>query len=51
MKIALSADGIDLEAKVAQRFGTSKYLVIVDLNSGDFFALLGLIGDVARRLQ
>ena len=40
MKIAISADGADLEAKVSHKFGTSKYLVIVDLDSGDFEAVL-----------
>jgi len=39
MKIAISADGADLEAKVGQKFGTSKYLVIIDLDSGDFEAV------------
>ena len=38
MKIAISADGADLEARVAHRFGTARYLVIVDLDSGDFEA-------------
>jgi predicted Fe-Mo cluster-binding NifX family protein len=35
MKIAVSADGADLEARVAQRFGLSEYLLIVDLGTGD----------------
>lgn len=39
MKIAVSADGADLEAKVAQKFGTSKYLVIIDLDTGDSEAI------------
>jgi Uncharacterized conserved protein len=39
MKIAISADGADLNARVAQRFGTSKYLVVIDLDSGDFEAV------------
>lgn len=39
MKIAISADGADLEARVAQRFGLSEYLLIVDLDSGDFEAV------------
>jgi len=39
MKIAITADGADLEAKVAQKFGISKYLVIIDLDSGDFEAV------------
>lgn len=33
MKIAISAQGADLEAEVAAKFGTSQYLVIVDLDS------------------
>ena len=39
MKIAVSADGADLEARVAQKFGTAKYLVIIDSDSGDFEAI------------
>jgi len=39
MKIAVSSDSADLEAKVAHKFGTSKYLVIIDLESGDFEAV------------
>jgi predicted Fe-Mo cluster-binding NifX family protein len=39
MKVAISADGADLEGKIAHKFGTSKYLVIVDLDSGDFEAV------------
>ena len=39
MKIAITADGADLEARVSHKFGTSKYLVIVDLKSGDFEAV------------
>ena len=39
MKIAISAEGTDLGAKVADRFGTSRYLVIVDLDSEDIEAL------------
>lgn len=34
MKIAISIDGSDLEARVAHRLGTSRYLMIVDLNGG-----------------
>ncbi len=36
MKIAISTDGTDLEAEVAQRFGTSRYLLIVDLETMSF---------------
>jgi predicted Fe-Mo cluster-binding NifX family protein len=39
MKIAVSADGADSEAKVAQKFGTAEYLIIIDLDSGDFEAI------------
>ena len=39
MKIAISADGTNLEAKVGHRFGTSQYLVIVDIERGDFEAV------------
>jgi len=39
MKILISADGADLEASVANRFGTSRYLVIVDTETGDFDAV------------
>ncbi|MBW1789905.1 MAG: NifB/NifX family molybdenum-iron cluster-binding protein [Deltaproteobacteria bacterium] len=36
MRIAISADGPSLDAKVGERFGTSKYLLIVDPESGEF---------------
>jgi predicted Fe-Mo cluster-binding NifX family protein len=36
MKIAISADGSNLDAEVAHRFGTSAYLLIIDIDSGDF---------------
>ena len=39
MKIAVSADGADLEARVAQKFGTAQYLLIIDLDSGDLEAI------------
>jgi len=39
MKIAVSSDSAGLEAKVAHKFGTSKYLVIIDLESGDSEAM------------
>ena len=35
MKIAVSSDSAEIEAKVAHKFGTAKYLVIIDLESGD----------------
>ena len=39
MKIAVSADGVDLEASVAQKFGISEYLLVIDSDSGDFEAI------------
>jgi predicted Fe-Mo cluster-binding NifX family protein len=39
MKIAISAGGSNLDAKVAHRFGTSEYLLIIDVDSGDFEAI------------
>jgi len=39
MRIAISADGPNLNAKAGYRFGTSQYLVIVDAESGDFEAV------------
>jgi len=40
VRIAISADGPNLNAKAGYRFGTSQYLVIVDVESGDFEAKL-----------
>jgi predicted Fe-Mo cluster-binding NifX family protein len=39
MKIAVSADGPDLDSKVGQRLGTSPYLIIFDLKSGEYEAV------------
>ena len=39
MRIVISADGPNLNAKVGYRLGTSQYLVIVDTESGDFEAV------------
>jgi len=39
VKIAIAADGPDLSAEVGHRLATSRYLTIVDLNSGDFEAV------------
>ena len=39
MRIAISADGPNLNAKAGYRFGTSQYLVIVDAESGGFEAV------------
>jgi predicted Fe-Mo cluster-binding NifX family protein len=36
LKIAVSAEGPDLESEVGQRFGTSKYFVIVDKDTMSF---------------
>ena len=39
MKIAISADGPNLKAKVGHKLGISQYLVIVDVETGDFEAV------------
>jgi len=39
MRIAISASGPNLNAKVGYRFGASQYLVIVNVESGDFEAV------------
>jgi predicted Fe-Mo cluster-binding NifX family protein len=39
MKIAVSSDGSDLDAKVANRFNTAKYLLIIDLDTGEHEAV------------
>lgn len=39
MKIAISADGSNLDAKVANRLSTAKYLLIIDSDSGEFEAV------------
>ena len=39
MKIAISADGSGLDASVGHKLGTSRYLIIVDPESGDFEAV------------
>jgi predicted Fe-Mo cluster-binding NifX family protein len=39
VKIAISAEGMDLEAEVGHRFGASQYLVIVDLETMSFEAI------------
>ena len=39
MKIAVSADGSDLNAKVATRFNIAKYLLIIDLDTGEHEAV------------
>jgi len=39
VKIAIAAEGSDLRAGIANRFGMSAYLVIVDLDTGKFEAI------------
>lgn len=39
MKIAVSSSGCNLDAKVASRFSTAEYLLIIDVDSGAFEAL------------
>lgn len=39
MKIAISSDGSDLDSKVTTRFSTAEYLVIIDIDSGEFEAV------------
>ena len=39
MKIAIAAEGADLQAQVGHRFGASQYLIIVDLSSMAFEAV------------
>ena len=35
MKIAVSSDGPNLDAKVANRFRNAEYLLIIDLDTGE----------------
>jgi predicted Fe-Mo cluster-binding NifX family protein len=39
MKIAVSADGPTLDAKVANRFNTAEYLLIIDLDTSEYEAV------------
>lgn len=39
MKIAIPADGRDLKAQIANRLGRALYLIIINLDSGDFEAI------------
>jgi len=39
VKIAISSDGPNLTARVGGKFGTSQYLVTVDVESGEFEAV------------
>jgi len=41
MKIAISADGADVQARVSDRLGMAQYLVIIDLETGEFNAVPG----------
>ena len=36
MKIAVSSDGPDLDANIANRFNTAKYLLVVDVDTSDY---------------
>ena len=40
MRIAISAEGPSLDTKVGDRFGTSNYLLIVDVESGEVEAVI-----------
>jgi len=39
MKVAISAEGITLEAAVGRRFGISPYFIIIDLDTGKWEAV------------
>jgi len=39
MKIAVASDGSNLDARVANRFNTAKYLLIIDLDNGEYEAI------------
>jgi predicted Fe-Mo cluster-binding NifX family protein len=39
MKIAVPSDGSNLDAKVADRFNTAKYLLIIDVDTGEYEAV------------
>ncbi len=39
MKIAISADGPNLEARVGHKLGTSQYLLVVEVETGDYEAV------------
>jgi len=39
MKIAVSSDGSNLDAQVANRFGTAEYLLIIDVDTGEYEAM------------
>jgi predicted Fe-Mo cluster-binding NifX family protein len=53
VKIAIAAEGSDLRASIAHRFGVSPYLVIVDLDTGEFesVALPGASGKRGAGVQ
>ena len=48
MKIALSANGPDLDAQIGQRFGTAEYLLIVDPETESVEAIPGPAGSGQR---
>jgi predicted Fe-Mo cluster-binding NifX family protein len=39
MKIAVSANGNDLDARVANRFSTAEYLMVIDIDTGEYEAI------------
>jgi len=39
MKIVVSADGSNLDAKVADRFSTAEYLLVIDIETGEYEAV------------
>jgi len=48
MKIAISADGPDSGAKVAQKLGTARYMIIVDMENGDYEAVQNPVASAQR---
>ncbi len=38
MKVAITAQGADMDAEVDPRFGRAKFFIVVDLDTGDFSA-------------
>ena len=50
MKVAISSEGPDLESSVSRRFGVSRYLLIVDLESGTL-EVVPNPGSAAQRTQ
>ena len=48
MKIAISANGSNLDAEVSNKLGTCEYLLIIDVDSGSFEAI-STISTVGQR--